>query len=196
MFGLMKKLVSGPNPKVIHSLRMSINSLDMHLAVRDVNPDIAFARASIFSGAALIRDVSIAFREADKFQELLRGDINAVFPPVADAHRAAVVGMATMILGSSALHGRSPMDLIFESEPKSKEDEEVMLAVSSKNDESADAQQLGLSKQIAKRLSLSLSSNQLQELVRHVNKRLADFRTLSEASANRPFLDFLRSDIL
>lgn len=196
MFRFFRKLAAGPNQSVIQSLRISINKLDLHLAVREMGPDVAVARAAIFSGAALTRDFTVSMREIPELRKLLSNDINAMFEPVADAHRAAVIGLAAMDLGESLLQAGTAIDLIFEAEPRAETDDDVVVAVSRKHAEGASAQHAALARALAARLGVTPQEEKLVDLISLSEKRLGDFRTLSRSTVNRPYLDYLHGEIL
>lgn len=196
MFGFLKKFASGPNPSVIQSLGISINKLDMHLAVGDMNADVAVARAAIFSGAALTRDFTVSMRELPELRRLLSSDINTIFDPVANTHRAAVIGLATMMFGENLLKNGTAIDRIFEMDPRTEADDDVVVAISGQRAEGAKSQHAALSTALASRLGVTPSEDKLAELNGLSERRLSDFRSLSRSEANRPYLDYLHSEIL
>lgn len=204
MFGFIKKFMSVPNPHVVHYLGVSKNVHDVHLVLRDIDPNIAIARGAIYAGAALIRDVSIAFQEENGLRLLLRGDSNVLESAISKAHRGAIVGFGAVQFGDRILHGGTPINLIFNrgpednifmAEPMKAEDEKVVLTVSAEATKGLNAQQLVLSKEIAQCLDLTLTEIQLCEFAKLTEKRFRDFIRLSKASVNKPFLEYSRNEI-
>lgn len=196
MFNFFKTLVSGPKHTVVQSLRISINKLDIHLAVRQMDPNVAFARAAIYSGASLTRDFTVSMRNLPELRKLLSGDINTVIEPVTSAHRAAVIGLAAIVLGDNLRLSGTAIDLIFEAEPRSGADDDVVVAICKEREAAARAQHAALAMEVAARLGVTPTENTLADLIAVSAQRLEDFKMLSKSTANRPYLDYLQKEIL
>lgn len=165
------------------------------MALGDMNYKVAIARAVIYSGAALVRDFSFALRETEEVRRLLSGDISVTTNFIRDAHRAAVIGLFAMIFDERSLQDGTPIDLIFDASPRTMEDDEIIRSIPNKFS-LGEHQETALARLVANRLGAIASEAQQRELSQLVRKRLNDLNELSNAKINRPYLDYLRREIL
>ena len=197
MFGsLLRRLAGGNRPAITQALRISINKLDIALALQEVDQPIATTRAAIYAGAALVKDVVSPANGKPLVVDFEVTDFNAICDLVARAHRAAVVGLPTVALGSEVGSEASPMHPFFHVHGKTSDDNEAISIIADLAIKDRDAALTGVGMLVVDRFQIRQRDGSMSSLAAAVRERYAEFSELTASRRNTPYLHYLHANIL
>lgn len=184
-----------PKRHVTHALRVSINEVDYPLCTEETTSNNAFARATIFSGAALVNDALCSLASGTPPAYMLGSDPELAYAPIRHAHRTAIIGLIVFTRNASGAPN-SPIEKIFQHAPLSGSELSFFNILTREAEQNGGAAVGRFCSEIGIQLAAPDPVALADQLVHQLQVRHRQLLELSWASDNQPFLDFLRSEIL
>ena len=195
LFSFFSKRKPGLRRHVTYALRWSINQVDYPLCVEETTTENAFARGAIYSGAALVKDALRSLPKGMAPFYMGGNDPEPAYAPIQQAHRIAIVGLATFARDVTDSF-ESSLDQIFERAPLNGDELTFLKTLMREVDQESGAAIWNFCNEIGIRFAAPDPRFVINELLSQISVRHLQLLQLSKSKENRPYLEFLRSEIL